>query len=138
MGDEQDLRDRPTGVTQCVDLDADLATVWQAVADPERRRQWLDDEDAQGRLVHVEHVDEGRLLSWTWWRPGDEDGASRVDVQLTELDGGGTRVLVHERLLLPGLGASVQARSGLRAQNLWGARLFGLELLVAAAGALVA
>lgn len=134
MGDEHE--EQPSGVTRSVDLDADVATVWETVADPERRGLWLDDDDAAGRLVHVEHVDEGRLLSWTWWHPGDEDSASRVDVWLTELDGGGTRVLVHERLLSTGV--QVTARAGLSGGRLWASRLVGLELLLAAAGALVA
>jgi uncharacterized protein YndB with AHSA1/START domain len=157
MGDERDDRedrdhrdgDEPaSSVTRCVDLSADVDTVWEAVADPERRGLWLDDDDALGRLVHVEQVDEGRSLSWTWWHPGDVATASRVDVWLTELDGGGTRVLVHERLLptasgIAGAEARAQvgaglARTGVAAGRIWDGRLLGLELLLVAAGALVA
>ena len=143
MGDEQDVQDvrdeMPESVTRYVDVDADVDAVWEAVADPERRRLWLDDDDAAGRLVHVERIDEGRMLSWTWWHPGDEGTASQVDVQLTQLDGGGTRVVVHERMLFTAANAGAgMARAQARSGNAWGTRLFGLQLLVAAAGALAA
>lgn len=148
MGDERDLHEAQDGtdsgdgeqsrasVTRCVDVDADVDAVWAAVADPERRGLWLDDDDAAGRLVHVGRVDEGRMLSWTWWHPGDEGAASQVDVRLTRLDGGGTRVVVHERMLFAGVSAGV-ARAQARSGQAWGTRLFGLQLLLAAAGLVV-
>jgi uncharacterized protein YndB with AHSA1/START domain len=125
-------------VTRSLDLDAGLATVWDAVADPERRGAWLDDEDAITRTLRIDHVDEGRSLTWTWWRPDDDTSASQVHVELTELADGSTRITVTERLLAP----TLYARAGLRSRTattarLWDRRVFGLELLLVAAGVLV-
>jgi uncharacterized protein YndB with AHSA1/START domain len=120
--------------------------VWEALVDPESRGAWLDDEDALARALRIERADTGRSLTWTWWRPDDEAGASQVHVELTPLTDGSTRVAVTERLLTPGgtglrptlrarAAATGTATTGVAA--LWDYRLLGLELLVVAAGALV-
>jgi len=136
-----------TAVTRSVDLDASPETVWEAVADPERRRAWLDDPDAISRAVRVDESDPGRSLTWTWWRPDDEASASRVEVVLTELPNGATRVAVTERLLAPPAAhfqagirpqATATAAGSVRAAAVWDRRLLGLELLVVLSGALVA
>ncbi len=75
-------------------------TCGRAIADPERRSDWLDDPDAAARTVRVEEAEAGHRLVWTWWRP-DEPDASRVEIALRPLDGGGTRVVVTETLALP-------------------------------------
>jgi uncharacterized protein YndB with AHSA1/START domain len=121
--------------------------VWQAVADPAARADWLDDEDARSRFVRVDESAPGERLVWTWWRPGDEGDASTVSVVLAPLDGGRTRLVVTERLTTL---ASVRtgnrdertpvavssARARLR--TLWAARLVGLEIACVGAGARVA
>ncbi|HZM30982.1 MAG TPA: SRPBCC domain-containing protein [Acidimicrobiales bacterium] len=114
-------------VTRSVDLDAPLEDVWQAVADPAERAQWLDDEDARSRHVRVDDAAPGERLVWTWWRPGDEGDASTVSVVLAPLDGGGTRLVVTERLTP--LSASPVTLSAARARirALWAARLVGLD-----------
>jgi uncharacterized protein YndB with AHSA1/START domain len=126
-------------VTRSVDLDAPVEDVWQAVADPAERAQWLDDEDARSRNVRVDEAAPGERLVWTWWRPGDEGDASTVSVVLAPLDGGRTRLVVTERLAPLSALASVRAGSrhertpvGLsaaraRIRSLWAARLVGLE-----------
>ena len=43
-----------TSVTRTVELDAGADDVWDAIADPELRAQWLDDEDAADRTVWVD------------------------------------------------------------------------------------
>lgn len=129
-------------VTRSVDLDASPAAVWDVLTDPERRGAWLDDEDAAERTMRIDAADPGRSLTWTWWRPDDETSASEVQVVLTELTDGSTRVAVTERLLAP---PTTGSRSALRAsavamtssKALWDYRLLGLELLMVAAGALV-
>jgi uncharacterized protein YndB with AHSA1/START domain len=126
-------------VTRSVDLDAPVDDVWQAVADPAERVQWLDDEDARSRHVRVDETAPGERLVWTWWRPGDEGDASTVSVVLAPLDGGRTRLVVTERLAPLTASASVRvgsrhertpvALSAARARTraLWAARLVGLE-----------
>lgn len=140
--DQRDQDHEPTAVevTRSVDLDAALDEVWAAVADPELRQAWLDDEDALGRELVTESVDARRSLSWTWWRPEDPASASMVEVVLTELVGGGTRVAVTERLVgQPGLVAQASAGAPrARAVSLWDSRLLGLELLFLPAGICVA
>jgi uncharacterized protein YndB with AHSA1/START domain len=129
-------------VTRSVDLDASPAAVWDLLTDPERRGAWLDDEDAAERTMRIDTADPGRSLTWTWWRPDDETSASEVQVVLTELTDGSTRLAVTERLLAP---PTTGPRSTLRASAsampssnpLWDYRLLGLELLVVMAGALV-
>jgi uncharacterized protein YndB with AHSA1/START domain len=136
-------------VTRSVEIETDVATVWEAVADPAERALWLDDPDALARRVRVDEATPGERLVWTWWRPGDEGDASTVSVVLRPVDGGGTRVVVTETLPavvppahLPGASASASASAGVARRSLswvrcagdrWDGRLLGLELLFVAA-----
>jgi uncharacterized protein YndB with AHSA1/START domain len=139
--------EKAASVTRSVDLEASPDAVWEAVADPDRRGAWLDDDDATSRMMRTDGIDPGRSLTWTWWRPDDESGASQVHIALTELDDGSTRVAVTERLLAPqtalsrpgtaSMQASVSMQTSVARSPLWDSRLLGLELLVVAAGALV-
>lgn len=112
-------------MTRSVDIDAATDDVWTAIADPERRRDWLDDPDAVARTVRVDEVDAGRRMVWTWWGPGDEPDTATVEIALRPLDGGGTRVVVTETLALPLPRASAAAAP---ARLRWDRRLLGLEL----------
>jgi uncharacterized protein YndB with AHSA1/START domain len=151
-------------VTRTVEVDADPAEVWEAVADPDERALWLDDPDALARHVRVDESAPGERLVWTWWHPGDEGDASTVSVVLSPADGGGTRVVVTESMTAGplvgggGLRASALAGAGVAAGGLagagaaglrpparvrgaserWDSRLFGLELLFVAARARIA
>jgi uncharacterized protein YndB with AHSA1/START domain len=121
-----------TSVTRTVELDAATDAVWEAIADPELRAQWLGDDEAAARTVRVDEIDAGRRLVWTWWRPdGDEPDASTVEIAVSPRTDGGTRVVVTERPLSAPMSASASAstRAG------WDHRLLGLELLFVAAGA---
>jgi uncharacterized protein YndB with AHSA1/START domain len=138
----EDPVDELPEVTRSVDLDAPLEAVWDAVADPERRGAWLDDEDAAGRVFRLDAADPGRALRWTWWDPDDARRASRVDIELTELASGRTRLVVTERPVVrprwtgtPKAQARSQAsvRAGAHA-SAWEYRLLGLELLLVTAG----
>jgi uncharacterized protein YndB with AHSA1/START domain len=129
-------------VTREVDLAAGADDVWSAVTDPELRSTWLDDDDAVARTVRVDESDPGRRLVWTWWqdpgRGGDDVGPSTVEIALRPLDGGGTRVVVTETLVLAvprptaRAGATAEASAGVtsaRASRAWDRRLLGLELM---------
>ncbi|HEX6419858.1 MAG TPA: SRPBCC domain-containing protein, partial [Acidimicrobiales bacterium] len=127
-------------------------------ADPAERALWLDDADAAARRVRVDEATPGHRLVWTWWHPGDEDGASTVSVVLAPTGDGGTRVVVTETAppaLRGTAGATASASAGaapsLRATarrrvpawqrcaaDRWDGRLLGLELRFVAARALVA
>ena len=142
-------------VTRSVELDAAPDAVWDLLVDDELRSAWLDDDDAVGREVHVEHADPGRSLRWTWWHPDDPAGASQVEVVLDEGPGGNTRLVVTERMPVPvSLPASIPGPSAgslqaeasatatatrrISAGTTWERRLLGVELLLVVAGALVA
>jgi uncharacterized protein YndB with AHSA1/START domain len=126
-----------TSVTRTVELDAATDAVWEAIADPDQRAAWLDDDDAARRTVRVDEVDDGRRLVWTWWRPdGDEPDASTVEIAVSPRTGGGTRVVVTERPLSATMSASASASGSATASvRRWDHRLLGLELLFVAAGA---
>jgi uncharacterized protein YndB with AHSA1/START domain len=125
-------------VTRTVELGAGPDAVWEAVSDPDLRATWLDDDDAAGRTVRVDEVDAGHRLVWTWWRSGGDDpDASTVEIAVSPLTGGGTRVVVTETPLVPTAArasASVPGSVGIAARR-WDHRLLGLELLFVAAGA---
>jgi uncharacterized protein YndB with AHSA1/START domain len=153
-GDDSGRDDGTVEVRRSVDIEADIAAVWEAVVDPSERAGWLDDPDALARHIRIDEAAPGERLVWTWWRPGDEDDASTVSVVLRPADGGGTRVTVTETLPaavppggLGGLGgpggatisASAAGASRVRlarrapawlrcATDRWDARLLGLEL----------
>jgi uncharacterized protein YndB with AHSA1/START domain len=127
-------------VTRSVEVEADTDDVWSTVSDSESRALWLDDDDARSREIRVDEVDDGRRLVWTWWRPGDEPGASTVEIVLAPTVGG-TRVTVTETLASAGVGLTRgpvrSAPASLRSGDRWTTRLLGLELLFVAAGVLV-
>jgi uncharacterized protein YndB with AHSA1/START domain len=130
-------------VIRTVELDAGADAVWEAIADPELRATWLDDDDAAGRTVRVDEVDDGRRLVWTWWRPdGDDPGAATVEIAVSPLVDGGTRVVVTETPLWAApatitASASPSVATAASAVRRWDHRLLGLELLFVAAGACV-
>lgn len=138
-------------VTRSVEIDAPLDDVWEAVADPERRMEWLDDHEALARITRIDGVDPGRSLSWTWWRAGDAETATRVRVTLDEGAAGATVVTVTERRLPPrsrAAGVTAQASAGANSStaaamtastgtaglHLWDRRLLGLALLFVSSG----
>ncbi|HEY3142573.1 MAG TPA: hypothetical protein VGJ86_15650 [Acidimicrobiales bacterium] len=119
-------------VTRSVDVDAAPDAVWEVLVDPDRRDAWLDDDDSRDRELRIDHADTGSTLTWTWWHNDDPAGASRVEVVLTELDTGGTRVAVTERRLTPSFTARASVSAS--ASRTWDRRLLGLELLLLTAG----
>jgi uncharacterized protein YndB with AHSA1/START domain len=134
MHDDHDDRE----VTRSVEVEAGADRVWELLADPELRGAWLDDDDATERELRVDDVRPGQSLTWTWWHPDDEAGASQVAVVLTELPTGGTHIAVTERLVAgPVVRASAISRARVGFPTVWDRRLLGLELLLVAAGALV-
>jgi uncharacterized protein YndB with AHSA1/START domain len=94
---------------------------WEALTDPERLGEWLGDDAElelepggeleiqvgdERRTGFFEEIDPERLLVF-WWRRGEDDDASRVEIEL-EPEPEGTRVRVVESrplevLDLPGI-----------------------------------
>lgn len=142
-GAETDLAQRSL-VSRSVEIDATADDVWDAIADPERRSAWLDDEDALARVSRIDRVEPGRYLSWTWWHPDDVEAATQVRVTLNELATGATRVTVTERRpdLVSRTGSFTAQASAATTVGAapagtttpahpWDYRLLGLELLFA-------
>jgi uncharacterized protein YndB with AHSA1/START domain len=111
-----------------LDVDADRA--WEAISDPDWLERWLADEvdlepvegspatftvDGDERPGRVEHVDEGRGLSFTWEREAGRP--SLVELELTPCISG-IRIEVTETDL--GSGPMLSAAS-------WATRLSGLR-----------
>jgi uncharacterized protein YndB with AHSA1/START domain len=138
--DASAVTDSSGRVTREVEVEAATDEVWSALAEPELRALWLDDDDARSRELRLDEVDDGRRLVWTWWQPDDEAGTSTVEIVLAPT-AAGTRVTVTETLAAARVGAAeASVRPGpatLRAGDLWSYRLLGLELLFVAAGVLV-
>ena len=74
-----------------IDIEATPEEVWEALTTEEGQERWL--EDAPGREVQVEVVDEPSRLVWWWWN-GDEP-ATRVEVLVVAAPAG-ARVVVTE------------------------------------------
>jgi uncharacterized protein YndB with AHSA1/START domain len=124
-----------------IELDADLARVWQALTDCEEMSDWLGgavdvemcpgrngtivDDEGIVRHALIGDVDPERRLSFRWW---PEDGAvSEVTFELCPTEGG-TRLLVTETPLEP---TTIQA--SLAKASYWEARLDTLWMRVSAA-----
>jgi uncharacterized protein YndB with AHSA1/START domain len=111
-----------------LDVDADRA--WEAISDPDWLERWLADEvdlepvegapatftvDGDERPGRIEHVDEGRGLSFTWER--ERGRPSLVELELTECVSG-IRIEVTETDL--GAGPMMSAAG-------WNSRLAALR-----------
>lgn len=139
-GGEPGADAEPISVARSVDLPADPAAVWHAVADPHERTHWLDDPDAVGRCIHIDESHPEQRLVWTWWSPDDRSDTSTVDLRLTRTPDG-TRLTVVETRRVPappGTGP-IEASAGVdsvrrAAPDLWSSRLLGLELRLVLAG----
>jgi uncharacterized protein YndB with AHSA1/START domain len=94
--------DHRPAVHRTVDLPAPPEAVWAAVV----AGAWLGDDvelDARpggalrvdDKVGVVESVDRGRILSFWWTGPGEDEPASRVDVELLQV-GDVTRLWVRE------------------------------------------
>jgi uncharacterized protein YndB with AHSA1/START domain len=135
-------------IERTVTLPTDVAEAWELITHPDELATWLGDDvvldptpGARGRVLErdgtdrslvVEHVDEGRCLSWRWWVVGDDpaQAGSRVEITLSPTTGG-TVVRVVEQPLPTATASPAQASAG----PAWSHRLLHLEalLLVAAA-----
>jgi uncharacterized protein YndB with AHSA1/START domain len=136
-------------ITRSVDLDAPAEAVWRAMTDPDLLRDWLEGDvdldvrpggegtivepDGTVRRALVDDVVPARRLALRWWREDGGGPASAVRLDLEELGGGRSRLVVTETLLVavPD-GRAAPVASALDAR--WGVRLLllGCRLLVPA------
>jgi uncharacterized protein YndB with AHSA1/START domain len=104
----------PVSLHRHVELDITTDALWDLVADPARLADWLGDsvdvelapgnvgrisDDGIERFVHIDRVDHGRSLGFTWWEtPGD---ISRVEFEIAALPDGGSRLEITETFVPP-------------------------------------
>ncbi|MCU1389729.1 MAG: Activator of Hsp90 ATPase 1 family protein [Ilumatobacteraceae bacterium] len=106
----------PVSLHRTVELEISVDSLWALVADPARLGEWLGDDvrfdispdglepgaagvvvdDGITRFVHVDRVAPGRALGFTWWEA--DGGASRVELEVVEQAGGGSRLEITETL----------------------------------------
>lgn len=108
-------------VTREVLLDADPDEVWHALVDEAARSEWLDDD----RPIEVLHARPGQMVTWRWAAPDDAGVESIVELELTEVDDGRTRLTVTERTTAA---ASCSIADAAVDVDAWDRRLLGLEL----------
>jgi len=99
-----------------VDLDVSAEQLWQLVSDPERLAEWLGEsvdidlqpggtgaiiDDGVLKFVHVDRVDVGRQLSFSWWEPDQPQHTAQVVFEVAPLAGGGSRLEITETLSTP-------------------------------------
>ena len=121
-----------------VDLDVSAEQLWQLVSDPERLAEWLGEavdidlqpggtgtitDDGVLKFVHVDRVDVGTQLSFSWWEPDQPQHTAQVVFDIAPLAGGGSRLRITETMSL-GTTASItttarQARWEARVCALW-------------------
>ncbi len=122
----------PAALHRQVDLDISTDALWELVADPARLAEWLCDavdvdlvpdsvgrisDDGIERFVHVDRVDHGRSLGFTWWEtPGE---VSRVEFEIAELPGGGSRLEITETFVPSTLAPEAAVRWEVRVCALW-------------------
>ena len=101
-------------VAREITLPAPPAEVWEALTDPAQLAAWFGGDleidprpggqtryrgdDGEMRIGAVREADPGRRLSFDWWAPGEgRRGASRVEFDLEEVDGGTHLRVVESR-----------------------------------------
>lgn len=85
-------------------------------------------QDGAERAVHIETVDQGRGVAFSWWDRDDPSSASFVRLDIVELPSGGSQLHISERFL--GATASATASSSIANEDLaWQVRFVSLWLL---------
>ncbi|MCU1396551.1 MAG: hypothetical protein JWM34_4979 [Ilumatobacteraceae bacterium] len=101
----------PTSLHRHVELDLTVEALWELIADPEQLGTWLGDEaridvtpggtgvvveDGVERFVHVDHVETGRAIGFTW---SERDSATtRVELEIAPLPDGRSRLVITETM----------------------------------------
>jgi hypothetical protein len=105
--------DEPT-IERNSHLDLDVDDLWTLISTSDGWKSWLVDDaditvapDATGtatndgveRSVHIESVDVGRGITFSWWDHDDPSTASYVQLDIVELPGRTSHLHIAERLI---------------------------------------
>jgi uncharacterized protein YndB with AHSA1/START domain len=103
----------PVTIHRHTELDLSVQELWDLVADPENLADWLGEaveldlraggvgvvrDDGIERHVHVDRVDAGRELAFTWWHSDDPATTSRVVFEIGELPDVSSRLDITETM----------------------------------------
>lgn len=131
----------PVSLHRHVELDISADALWELVADPARLAGWLGDsvdldlapgnvgrisDDGIDRFVHVDRVDDGRSLGFTWWETGGD--ISRVEFEIATLPAGGSRLEITETFVarMSAMSATITSTVALEAAQRWEVRVCAL------------
>jgi uncharacterized protein YndB with AHSA1/START domain len=136
--------DQSPVLRRSVELDVSAEQLWELVADPARLTEWLGDavdidmqaggtgtvtDDGVLKFVHVDQINTGRRLSFSWWEPDLPDMSAQVVFEIAELSSGRSRLDITETLSANGWAngsaqgrASAQLSAATRQQR-WEARV---------------
>lgn len=143
MPEPDELEPDDLTIERTTELDLDIDELWSLISTPQGWSSWLVDEtdlavrpgsdgmamqDGTERAVHIETVDEGRRVSFSWWDPDDPSSASFVRLDIVELPSGGSQLHLSERFL--GATASTTTSCSVAHQDVaWQVRFVSLWLL---------
>jgi uncharacterized protein YndB with AHSA1/START domain len=149
MENTETPRDRAV-LERRVELDASADVVWDLIARPERLAEWLADDvdveivpgatgtivdDGAARFVHVDRVEHGRSVAFTWWEHDRPGFVSQVELRVVPSTDGASALEIVETMRLPS--ASMSASTSATAADLrWETRV-GLLWACTAVAALV-
>jgi uncharacterized protein YndB with AHSA1/START domain len=90
-------------VNRSIELDLEPGEVWDLIGNGERWSRWMVDEadvevvpgalghvvdGEESRRVHIDRVEDGERVSFTWWPQDRADAASSVDLHVVPTTGG--------------------------------------------------
>ena len=126
-------------IERTTDLELSADEMWSLISTAEGWSAWLVDEahiavqpDAEGtatedgvvREVHIDTVEEGRGITFSWWDRDDPSSASYVQMQIVELPDGRSQLHIAEQFI----GASTATMTAEAALS-WDVRMLSLWLL---------
>ena len=140
MPQRDDLNPADLTIERTTQLDLDVDELWTLISTSQGWSSWLVDgtdldvtpgsdgvalQDGTPRSVHIETVDEGRSVAFSWWDRDDPSSASFVRLDIVELPSGGSQLRISERFL----GATDSAATSCSSELAWEVRFVSLWLL---------
>jgi uncharacterized protein YndB with AHSA1/START domain len=133
---------QPHVVRRNVELDVSVEQLWELVSDPARLADWLGDavdidlqqggtgaitDDGVLKFVHVDRVDSGRHLSFSWWEPDQPQHTAQVVFEVAPTPGGGSRLEITETMMTTPTTTRTASPASAQARQLqWEARVCAL------------
>jgi uncharacterized protein YndB with AHSA1/START domain len=140
MPQPDDLNPADLTVERTTELDLDIDELWTLISTPDGWSSWLVDEtdlavtpgsdgvalqDGTQLAVHIETVDTGCGLAFSWWDSDDPSSASFVRFDIVALPSGRSQLRISERFL----GATASAITSCSSELAWEVRFVSLWLL---------